>query len=57
MPLTKYLINHVIAESNHGRIIICKLPRSDSLIVNPPSLSIVLVLQSQLVKGTSDDEF
>lgn len=38
MSLTKDLINHVTADSNHGRIIMCKLPRSDSLIVNPPKL-------------------
>lgn len=57
MSLTKDLINHVTADSNHGRIIICKLPRSDSLIVNLQSLSIILVLRSQIVKGMSHDEF
>ena len=57
VSLTKDLINHVTADSNHGSIIIYKLPRSDSLIVNPQSFSIILVLQSQIVKGMSHDEF
>ncbi len=34
MPLD--LIDHVTADCDHHRIIICKLPRRDSFMINPP---------------------